>query len=126
MPGPTRTSPLSDVVWTDAEIQSVRADYDTVCIELLESTGRRRVVKCRGHIGYQLVGFWDEIVVERAEFVERDPFLDDCIRAIRRANGEQPMESGDPIRNKRTWRVLLIHLADGAVLRVAAGQFTSE
>ena len=126
MSGPTRTSPLSDVLWADAEIQSVRADYDTVCIELRESTGRKRVVKCCGHIGYQLIGFWDEIVVERAEFVETDPFLDDCIQAIKRAHGEQRLESGDPIRNRGTWSVLLIHLADGAVLRVAAGQFTSE
>jgi hypothetical protein len=124
MSGRFDMGPLHDVLWPDASIRSISIDYHSVAIHLRESTGRKRVLTCRGYIGYQLVGFWDEVVVERAELNESDPFLSDCLRRIDSVYHNDPPETGDPIRNRRSWNVLLIHLGDGSVLRVAGADFS--
>jgi hypothetical protein len=126
MPGHSEHSPLSEVLWPDAEVQSISIDYHDISIQLVESTGRRLVVIGSGYIGYQLTGFWDEVVVERAELSNIDPFLDECLRRHSQAHGRHPSPSGDPTRNLGTWKVLIIHFSDGIQLRVAAAQFSSR
>jgi hypothetical protein len=125
MPGHTEFPNIHDVLWADAEIQSISIDYHSVTVALLEATGRTRAVRCRGYIGYQLVGFWDEIVVERAELSDADPFLDQCRQQLRSTFGKDLPPTGDEFRNQRSWSVLSIHLADGTRLLVAAADFSA-
>jgi hypothetical protein len=126
MHGHSENEPLSNVLWPDAEILSVHIDYHAVTLRIRETSGLERTVRCGGHIGYQLIGLWDEVVVESARLVREDPFLDDCLSAIRVAHGAPPPTTGDPARNRQSWRLLSIQLADGAVLRVAAADFVAE
>jgi hypothetical protein len=126
MAGRSDGQQISDVLWPDAEIASISIDYHAVAIALRESTGRQRTVTCHGHIGCQLAGFWDEVVVERAELKESDPFLTECLRVIASAYDGPAPDTGDPARNKRSWRILLVHLGNGAVLRIVASSFTTN
>jgi hypothetical protein len=124
--GRSEPQQLTEVLWADGEIQTVAADYSEVRIALRESTGQTRTVRCRGHIGYSATGLWDEVIVERAEIVDSDPFLDECLQSLSARYGTNPPETGCVERNQRSWQVLRIQLADGAVVKVAAADFTSD
>lgn len=126
MHGHSENEPLLSVLWPDAEILSVHVDYHAVTLQIRETTGLERRIRCGGQIGYQLVGFWDEVVVESARVVLEDPFLDECLRTIRVACGATPPTTGNPARNRQSWRLLSIHLADGTVFRIAAAEFTTH
>ena len=123
MPGHSDSPQLHNVLWTDAEIEAVSVDYSAVRIVVLESTGRRLNVLCRGYIGYSVVGFWDEVVVERADCDSADPFLAECLRSLQSRHGAELPESGSPERDLRSWSVLRVLLSDGVVLKVAAADW---
>jgi hypothetical protein len=116
---------LTGVLWADAELRGVRIDYDAIEMEVRESTGLVRIVRCEGYIGYSICGFWDEVVVERAELLDRHEFIDKCVKDIARRFGLEWPETGNAYRNAKTWRALVIHLSDGARLEVVASEFSS-
>lgn len=125
MTGPSKDDFLHDVLWPDAHLESITIDYEEVRISLEESTGRRMTVSCWGHIGYSMVGFWDEMIVERASCDPKDPFLAECLRSLESRYGQKWFDSGSPARNTRSWNVLRIVLSDGVELKVAAAQFAA-
>ena len=126
MIGHSEQTSLADVLWADAEIQSVTADYSELRIALKESTCRTRTIRCCGHIGYSAVGIWDEVIVDRAEVVTADALLDECRRSLHARCGQSLPDTGSPWRNQQDWKVLRIHLSDGCLLRVVAAEFMSE
>jgi hypothetical protein len=126
MPGPSESSQLHNVLWADAEIGSITIDYGDVSITVRESTGRQMVVRGRGYIGYSAIGFWDEVVVERADCDREDPFLEECLRSLEFRYGKKLPDAGSPERNRQSWNVLRIVLSDGVILKVAAAHFVAE
>jgi hypothetical protein len=117
---------LHQVLWPDATLEQVMADYDSVALRIRESTGRIRTIRCEGHIGYALCGFWDEVIIERAEVRLEHPFLDLCVNSLSRRLGHELSESGNVERNTRKWKVLLVHLSDGSCIEVAAAKFAVD
>lgn len=115
------------IVWADAELESVTIDYDVVVLSLTETaTGSTRCVRCEGYIGYQMLGFWDEVVVESATVAEEHDFLSRCLASIRgRYPGGLP-STGQPARNEQLWSLLTLRLSDGAELLIAANKFLVE
>jgi hypothetical protein len=111
-----RLAHFQRVLWPDAELIAVSVDYDAVTIEVRESTGLRRLLTCRGHVGYECRGFWDEVIIERAELLATDDFLTDCLKRLR----ADPLDSGSPARNARSFGVLRIVLLDGCAVTVAS------
>lgn len=59
--------------------------------------------------------FWDEVIIGRAELLATDDFLTDCLRRLR----VDPLVSGCPVRNTRSFGVLRIFLLDGCAVTVA-------
>lgn len=120
----TGHSSVLDIAWADAELESVTIDYNAVVLSLIETqTDRACDVRCEGYIGYQLLGFWDEVVVESATLVKEHAFLSQCLTAIRgRYPGGLPT-TGQPARNEGNWSLLTVRLSDGAELLVAASTF---
>ncbi len=118
---------FESVSWADAELEEISVDYDQVVISVTEPThGDTRKIVCRGHIGFELLGFWDEAVVESVQVTDRHALLD---RSLEKLNQHYPRgapESGQPQRNLRTWSVLIVTLSDGAELRVAANEHLVE
>lgn len=116
---------LEHVQWADAEIAALTVNYDAIEIRLDESTGNSRTVLCAGHIGCRFVGFWDEVVVEGAEIVEHDPFIDDCVGSLATRLGRKLPESGNPHRNMGRWSMLRVTLSDGVTIDVVAAHFSA-
>jgi len=120
------TATLSDVLWPDAELESVTIDYDAVVLLLTESTGIKRRIFCHGHLGMELPGFWDEVVVAQGEVLDQDPFLDRCQTAIQERFRNSPPATGNDDRNSKVSRLLRVTLGDGTELKVVASRFESE
>lgn len=110
---------LAQVVWADAEIQRIDMDYDDLSFLVLDGSGRLKRVICEGHLGFELAGFWDEMIVDFAELRESGAFLDRCLANISRRLGQSPLPSGNEVRNGRNAMQLVVTLIDGCELIVA-------
>jgi hypothetical protein len=119
-------SSFGSTLWPDAELRSVLVDYDSVSITIRESTGLVRNVRCEGYIGYSICGFWDEVVIDNAELTDQHEAIDRCIAAISRRLGSHWPETGNPARNTKNWKALIIRLSDGASLEIVAAEFTAR
>jgi hypothetical protein len=115
------------VSWADAELENISIDYDEIKISLLEFASRQvRVIRCHGYIGYQLLGFWDEVVVETLDVVDNHGFLLCCKENLSNRYPNGLPTTGQSYRNNRVWSVLVVGLSDGTELLVAANEFTLE
>lgn len=115
-----------NVRWPDAQLLGISISYDAVEIQIRESGGHPRTIVAKGHIGTQLVGFWDEVVIDAADLVESHPFEDECLSSIAERLGWPAPDTGSPERNIRRFATLVLSLSDGTVLRCVAAQFTVE
>lgn len=113
------TTSYRNVLWADAELLGVTADYDSLSLTLRESTGEVRRIVCEGCIGYEAIGVWDEIVVAEARLNVGGPFLTRCIEELERRLGATRPPSGSQARNGRTTMELTVVLSDGCEIRVA-------
>jgi hypothetical protein len=120
----TKPNPLDEVLWRDSEIESLNIDYDEVRIVIRETTGRHLELCCEGYIGYGCSGFWDEVVIEKADVMEFHPFVDKCVEGIAARLGSNPHPSGNNTRNNESWKAFVLRLIDGAEIVVACGDLS--
>ena len=104
-------------------IEKIVIDYDRICIEVTEHNDREMVVLCNGFIGQELIGFWDEVVVESAVVHEDGLFSLACHHSIENRSRGNLLPSGCPARNATSHSTLVITFIDGCQLRVAAASF---
>ncbi len=45
------------ILWADAGLESIQADYEEFVIRVREDTGGTKLLRCLGYIGFQMVGF---------------------------------------------------------------------
>jgi len=117
---------LTEVLWADAELGTVSIDYDAVTVGVKESTGKQRLIRCEGYVGYGLCGFWDEVVVVRAELTDHHEAIQRCTNELSRRWGTDWPDTGNDGRNSRQWKALVIHLSDGTALEIVAARFSVE
>jgi len=121
MTGPSDAlAAIRTVLWRDSGLEGLVVDDDTVTITLLESTGHLKKIRCRGYIGYQVVGFWDESIVDSARVSSEHAFIEENLKSIRERHPWPLNDSGSPERNTGDYFVLEIRLDDGAVVLIAA------
>jgi hypothetical protein len=112
-----------DVLWADAELESLTLDYEAARLSVRETTGRTVTVVAKGVIGVDFLGLWDEVIIERAAIASGDAFSRECQRRIEARLGRDVGDSGSPERNSRRFSTLTVTFIDGATLRVAAGSY---
>jgi hypothetical protein len=112
-----------DVLWADAELESLTVDYEAARLSVRETTGRVVTVVAKGVIGVDFLGLWDEVVVERAAIESDDAFSRECQRRIEERLGRDVADSGSPERNSRRFSTLTLTFIDGATLRLAAASY---
>ncbi len=117
---------MLDVLWPDAALQSLIFEYDLLTLQLVETGGSEVAVDAHGPIAFQLMGMWDEMIIERGVLMRDDAFSDEAWQSVRLRNGEQPSESGSPDRNRKVWQTLEVTFIDGCRLLVAAARFESR
>lgn len=118
MTGHSDEDELGKICWPDALLEEVAITYDAVLLSVRQSNGVSHTLRAEGYIGYNLVGFWDELIIERAVISDAHPGLSACIESIHSRNGAAFADSGNVERNRRRWFALLLHLCDGCVLEI--------
>jgi hypothetical protein len=113
---------LGQILWTDASIKDIQIDYEAVTLRIAQDDGKIFTLRAEGYIGYNLVGFWDEMIIERAEVVEKHAGLAACVDTVRRRHGASWPDTGSEARNSRRFFALLVHLIDGCVLEIFAAR----
>src|SRR3974390_3477963 len=71
------------ILWPDASLEGVEAGYEVFSIRVREESGGGKVVHCLGYIGFQMAGFWDEVIIETARVLSDHPFISDCERRLK-------------------------------------------
>ncbi len=118
---------IHDVAWADSELEAVNVDYDNVVLDITLS-GETKPVRliCAGYVGFSLVGFWDEIIIDAVRVFDEHDFLTSCKNEIARRYPSGAPDTGQPHRNVRNWSVLAVSFIDGATMFVAAIEFRVE
>ena len=114
---------MAGIFWPDAQVERIAIDYDDLVIELNEPIHDSTVVvRCAGYIGYCLLGFWDDTIVESAKLLDGSDFQLSCLQSLERY-GPELHDSGNEARNRRSYQTLSIRFIDGAVLNIVAAEF---
>ena len=104
--------------WPDANVDRFVIDYDDFKI-LLEMDGGERIwLVCGGYVGHEVVGFWDEMIVQRISVSGAGALLDRCVAGLKERLGAVPAVSGSPARNGRHLMQLDLTLIDGCEVSV--------
>ena len=86
------------VAWADAEFEGISIDYDDVTISLTEArAAKEKSIRCRGYIGFELKGFWDEVVIESVQVVEDHEFLLTCQKELNRRYPKGAPDTGQSL-----------------------------
>lgn len=115
---------FNQVLWADAELASIDITYDCLRIKLQESSGQMKLVSCLGYIGYESLGFWDEIVIAKAALHSSHELIDRCINSIQKRLGKPIPDSGCSYRNNKVWSLLQIQFIDGNELNVVMAEIS--
>jgi hypothetical protein len=112
-----------NVLWADAELESLSADYDVLVLKIQESTGAEVRVSCHGYIGYERIGAWDELIIASACIsASKGDFMSRCMSAIESSLASE-FDSGSPDRNAGSFHLMEITFVDSSCLQVAAARF---
>jgi len=117
---------INKVLWSDAELESLEIDYDSVKIRIEESNGLSKVIKCHGYIGFEGIGLWDEIVIDTATMLREHDLIDRSLSSISNRHGENATDSGSLARNLRDWSLLQIRFIDDSEVNVVMTQVSVE
>jgi hypothetical protein len=117
---------LQSIRWPDAVLIELVVSYDDVTLNFRESSGRRVAIVAQGHIGVNLAGLWDEVVVDGVELVEAHPFAEECISSVIERLGSLDTPTGSPRRRTKSFSTLVVSLTDGVELLCVAGNFVVE
>lgn len=109
------------ILWPDATLEKLAAGYDEFTVQIREDTGGTKLLRCIGYVGFQMIGFWDEVIIEAATLHSNHAFITDCERRLK-----QLPESGSEARTETGNRLLEIVFIDGCKLWVCANQFRCE
>src|SRR5579883_3479862 len=99
------------ILWVDANLEKFEAGFDEVRIEVCEDIGSersRKLLRCFGYIGFQIIGFWDEMIIESANMHAKHDFIAECEG---RVAGQS--KSGSEYRIAEGNRLLAIEFIDG-------------
>jgi len=106
------------ILWPDSSLEGVQAEYENFSIHIREETGARKTVHCIGYIGFQMIGFWDEMIIETARVLPVHSFITDCeqrVKFLPETGAKSRVASGNVL-----FEIILI---DGCKLWVCAHRF---
>lgn len=109
------------IVWADASLQSMRVEYQECAVCIREDVGVVKLVRCPGYVGFQMIGFWDETIIESAAVYCDHPFITECERRVNGLPG-----AGTKARIAVGNRLLEIVFIDHGKLWICGPQFVTE
>ena len=115
---------FDDVLWADAELVSIKTDYDCIIVKILDSNGTIQKLRCNGYIGYESIGFWDEMIISTAKILKSHKLIDNCLNSIRERYENVPPASGNKYRNMNNWKVVQIIFIDNHEINIVAADIS--
>jgi hypothetical protein len=113
-----------NIRWHDASVRGISCDYDVFNVEILEDEKHGHATKtlcCLGFLGFQMVGFWDEVIIHDARICASHDFISQCEHRVM-----TQLPSGS-IERVATGNLLLeLELIDGCKLWVCAKRFVVD
>ena len=109
---------LRAVLWTDAELNGITVDYSDFSLLIRQGDDSLKRVVCEGYLGFELTGFWDEVVISKAEILESGSLLDRCAASLESRLGAKPLPSGSEERNRAVAVIFAVTFGDGCQLNV--------
>ena len=109
-----------NIRWPDASIRRLYCDYDAFNVEIQERKGNPAVktLHCCGFLGFQMIGFWDEVIIHDARIHANHDFIAQCERRV-----VNQLPSGSVERVSSGNRLFEVELIDGCKLWVCAKRF---
>jgi len=117
---------LNKVVWTDAEFNICEIHYDFIKIKITESNGVSKNIICRGYIGFEGIGIWDEVVINKAIICNNHSLIDRSLNLIKKRFNQKIPDSGSDARNLQEWSMLQISFIDGSDLKIVIASIFVE
>ena len=111
---------MSTIRWSDSSLERVVVDYDSVTIELKESTGRVAQVRFLGHISLHWRGHWDENIVEKYSIDSDTKSINNALQAVVKNYEDNPPDGGGTRSFKGPWYSFLVELIDSETIEVIA------
>jgi hypothetical protein len=116
-----------DVLWPDANLESLSLTYDSITLVVREDEGRRRIeILGSGPIGLELTALWDDLVIAAGRLSPDHDFADRTWERIKSHYQREPPDTGSPSRNRRRFTTLEVTFVDGSQLLCAAAEFASR
>lgn len=110
--------------WPDASVSGMSCDYEALCLRIQESGSPDQAIRklrCYGYIGFQMVGFWDEVVIHDARIHKSHEFIAQCELRV-----ADQLRSGSIERTPVGNKLLEIEMIDGCRLWVCAKRFAVD
>lgn len=111
---------ISQILWPDACLGSIRINYDQVVLVIEEYTGITKELICSGYIACSFSEVWDDLILEKATAFHTHEYLDKVLAKLEKRMKGEFWEAGSPDRNRKNWSVLSVNTLDGAELLVVA------
>jgi len=113
-----------NVRWPDSSIRGISVDYDALKVEIQEG-GKfnldTRTLFCLGFLGFQMIGFWDEVIIRDAKIYSEHHFIAKCEHRVK-----QQLPSGSIERSVEGNSLFEMELIDGCKLWVCAKHFVAD
>ena len=112
------------IYWPDSHVDRFEAGYDEFAIEVhqdISGSKIRYLVRCLGYIGFQMTGFWDEMIVESARLYDAHAFIAECetrVKSLPTIDSKERLAEGNSM--------LEILFIDGCMLWVCPSRFSCE
>lgn len=118
---------MNEINWTDSSLLDVKMDYDDVVLRVQEEAAAIWQIRFHGYIGFEVTGFWDELIIDHFQIYDHHPYIDECHEGIRNRTGAKSLSqsaSGCPARNQDSKNLFELTLIDECKFCVVYSSYT--
>lgn len=108
--------------WVDWSIKNIIFGFDKISILIVDDGGDQLVnVSCEDFIGFEIVGYWDEGIIENINIETEGDLLTKSLNLIKRNYNNNPIPAGSK-HLEDIWMQINIRLIDGMYIRVVCNK----
>jgi hypothetical protein len=108
--------------WADWSLEKIDIGFEEVSVLVRSDGGGRTAnISCGDYIGVEMLGQWDESIIEDINVEPGGKLASDSIETVKEHYGENPSVPGCNKHLDGEWVQLDVKLIDGVHFRVACG-----
>ena len=111
----------------DYNIDKVEQDFEVITIYLRDwSIDSTVIIRCKEYIGQELLGLWDDTIIESISIENTGSFIDKSLRRVVELYDEPNTIPGCTKNTNKQWKQIIIKLIDGVEFKVACADIQVE